>query len=99
MNKSAFLRATGTHPALFATGIADVSAGRPGSAARRGAGPVKNRAGRPTGPRRGGSRSAPPSLNPFRGYATALARYLPAAIRAPGPFHVTRLGLGSDCPL
>jgi transposase len=33
------------------------------------------------------------SLDPFRGYATALATQLPGAVRVLDPFHVVRLGL------
>lgn len=33
------------------------------------------------------------SLDPFRGYATALATQLPAATRVLDPFHVVKLGL------
>ena len=35
------------------------------------------------------------SLDPFRGYATALTTQLPDAIRVLDPFHVVKLGL--DC--
>jgi transposase len=39
------------------------------------------------------ARIATASLDPFRGYATALATQLPAAIRVLVPFHVVKLGL------
>lgn len=35
----------------------------------------------------------PAALDPFRGYATALAEKLPAATRVLDPFHVAKLGL------
>jgi transposase len=35
------------------------------------------------------------SLDPFRGYATALTKQLPQAVRVLDPFHVVRLGLAA----
>ena len=74
-----FLRATGTHPTLYATGIADLTPGRPA----RLLDVVAGRSGRVL---RGwlADRDQPwraaivtASLDPFRGYATALAAQLP----------------------
>jgi transposase len=95
VDETAFLRATGTHPTLFATGIADLTPGR----AARLLDVVEGRSGtvlagwlaeRAAQWRTG---IATASLDPFRGYATALACQLPEAVRVLDPFHVVRLGL------
>lgn len=95
VDETAFLRATGTHPTLYATGIADLSPGRPAMLLDV----VQGRSGRVLGswladrdqPWRAGIATA--SLDPFRGYATALATQLPDVIRVLDPFHVVKLGL------
>ena len=95
VDETAFLRATGTHPTLFATGITDLTPGRPA----RLLDVVDGRSGTVLGgwlaerdpAWRAAVRTA--SLDPFRGYATALATHLPHAERVLDPFHVVRLGL------
>ena len=95
VDETAFLRATGTHPTLFATGIADLSPGRPA----RLLDVVEGRSGTVLGAWLAGrdpawrARVSTASLDPFRGYATALAVHLPDAARVLDPFHVVRLGL------
>jgi hypothetical protein len=95
VDETAFLRATGQHPTLFATGITDLTPGRPA----RLLDVVEGRSGtvlaqwlteRDPAWRAGVSTA---SLDPFRGYATALAGQLPQAVRVLDPFHVVRLGL------
>jgi transposase len=95
VDETAFLRATGQHPTLFATGIADLSPGR----AARLLDVVEGRSGavlagwlaeRDLAWRAGVSTA---SLDPFRGYATALATQMPDAARVLDPFHVVKLGL------
>ena len=95
VDETAFLRANGTHPTLYATGIADLSPGRPA----RLLDVVPGRSGRVLGSWladrddawRAGIVTA--SLDPFRGYATALATQLPDVTRVLDPFHVVKLGL------
>lgn len=95
VDETAFLRATGQHPTLFATGITDLTPGRPA----RLLDVVPGRSGTVLGEWlaerdpvwRAGVSTA--SLDPFRGYATALATHLPDAARVLDPFHVVRLGL------
>jgi transposase len=95
VDETAYLRATATHPTSFATGIADLTPGRPA----RLLDVVEGRSGavladwlaeqEPTW--RAAVTTA--SLDPFRGYATALTAQLPDAVRVLDPFHVVRLGL------
>jgi transposase len=95
VDETAFLRATGTHPTLFATGIADLTPGRPARLLDI----VAGRSGRvladwlseQSSEWREGIATA--SLDPFRGYATALSAQLPDARRVLDPFHVVKLGL------
>jgi transposase len=95
VDETAFLRATGTHPTLFATGIADLTPGRPARLLEV----VEGRSGtvlaqwlaERSEQWKAGVRTA--SLDPFRGYATALSTQLPDAVRVLDPFHVVRLGL------
>lgn len=95
VDETAFLRATGTHPTLFATGIADLTPGR----TARLLDVVEGRSGTVLAawlaerepPWQAGVTTA--SLDPFRGYATALTAQLPDAARVLDPFHVVRLGL------
>jgi transposase len=97
VDETAFLRATGTHPTLFATGIADLTPGR----SARLLDVVEGRSGTVLADwladRTDNWKAAvaTASLNPFRGYATALTRQLPDAVWVLDPFHVVRLGL--DC--
>jgi transposase len=95
VEETAFLRATGQHPTWFATGITDLSPGRPArlldiKEGRSGTVLADWLAARTPQWR---ARIATASLDPFRGYATALATQLPAAIRVLDPFHVVKLGL------
>lgn len=95
VDETAFLRATGTHPTMFATGIAELSPGR----TARLLDVLEGRSGTvlaswlaqrdPSW--RAGIETA--SLDPFRGYATALGAQLPAAVRVLDPFHVVKLAL------
>jgi transposase len=92
VDETAFLRATGGHPTLFATGIADLTPGRP---ARLLDG-VHGRSGTVLGgwlarrDEQWWDAITTASLDPFRGYETALTRHLPDAVRVLDPFHVTR---------
>jgi transposase len=75
VDETAFLRATGTHPTLFATGITDLAPGRPARlldivAGRSGRVLADWLSDQPTQWREG---IATASLDPFRGYATALS--------------------------
>jgi hypothetical protein len=95
VDETAFLRATGQHPTQFATGIADLTPGRPA----RLLDVVEGR----SGPALAGwladrdpawrQRVATASLDPFRGYASALSAQLPDAVRVLDPFHVVKLAL------
>jgi transposase len=97
VDETAFLRGTGTHPTMFVTGIADLTAGRPA----RLLDVVEGRSGTVLGgwlarrdePWRDAITTA--SLDPFRGYATALTRQLPGAVRVLDPFHVCQLAIGA----
>jgi transposase len=96
-DETAYLRATATHTTTFATGIVDLTPGRPA----RLLDVVEGRSGTVladwlTG-RDPGWRAAvtTASLDPFRGYATALTSQLPDAVRVLDPFHVVRLGLAA----
>ena len=96
MDETAYLRATSTHATSFATGIADLTPGRPA----RLLDVVEGRSGTVLASWlsaqdrtwRAGIDTA--SLDPFRGYATALTAALPDAVRVLDPFHVVKLGLG-----
>jgi transposase len=95
VDETSFLRATGTHPTLFATGITDLTPGRPARLldvvdGRSGTVLADWLAEREPGWR---ARIRTASLDPFRGYATALATQLPDATRVLDPFHVVKLGL------
>ena len=95
VDETAFLRATGAHPTLFATGIADLTRGRPARLLEV----VEGRSGTVLAQwlrERGDdwkAAVATASLDPFRGYATALTAQLPDAVRVLDPFHVVKLGL------
>ena len=97
VDETAFLRATGTHPTMFATGIADLSPGRPA----RLLDVVEGRSGTVLGGWLAGrdqpwrDQISTASLDPFRGYATALRTQLPGAVRVLDPFHVTRLAIAA----
>jgi transposase len=97
VDETAFLRATGAHPTLFATGIADLTPGRPA----RLLDVVEGRSGTVLAQwlheraQEWKTAVATASLDPFRGYATALTAQLPDAVRVLDPFHVVKLGL--DC--
>ena len=96
LDETAYLRATSTHATSFATGIADLTPGRPA----RLLDVVEGRSGTVLASWlsaqdltwRAGIDTA--SLDPFRGYATALTAALPDAVRVLDPFHVVKLGLG-----
>jgi transposase len=95
VDETSFLRATGRHPTWFATGITDLTPGRPArlldiAQGRSGTVLAEWLAARQPDWR---ARVATASLDPFRGYATALATQLPAATRVLDPFHVVKLGL------
>jgi transposase len=95
VDETAYLRANATRSTTFATGVADLSPGRPA----RLLDVVEGRSGTVLaawlGERdpawRAGITTA--SLDPFRGYATALTSQLPQAVRVLDPFHVVRLAL------
>jgi transposase len=95
VDETSFLRPRGDRGSRFATGVADLTPGRPArlldvvvgrSAATLGGW----LAGRDDDWRAG---IATASLDPFRGYASALKRHVPQAVRVLDPFHVVRLGL------
>ena len=95
VDETAFLRATGQHPTRYATGIADLTPGRPARlcdvvAGRSG---VVLAAWLHERDHAWRAQIATASLDPFRGYATALNQQLPQAVRVLDPFHVTKLGL------
>jgi transposase len=95
VDETTFLAAAPTHPTEFATGIADLTPGRPArllevTRGRSGAALDNWLAGR--GPE-WKQRITTASLDPFRGYATALNSQLPEATRVLDPFHVTKLAL------
>jgi transposase len=97
VDETAYLRASATRSTTFATGIADLTPAR----AARLLDVVEGRSGTvlaawlteqdPTW--RANITTA--SLDPFRGYATALNSHLPAAVRVLDPFHVVRLALAA----
>jgi len=95
VDETAFLRATGKHPTLFATGIADLTSGRPARlldvVEGRSGGVLADWLADQTQAWRAAVTTA--SLDPFRGYASALTAQLPDAVRVLDPFHVVRLGL------
>jgi transposase len=95
VDETSFLRATGQHPTWFATGITDLTPGRPArlldiEQGRSGSVLADWLAAREPAWR---TRIITASLDPFRGYATALATQLPHATRVLDPFHVVKLGL------
>jgi transposase len=95
VDETSFLRATGRHPSVYATGIADLTPGRP----PRLSDVVRGRSGAVLGDwlnaRDDAWRAAigTASLDPFRGYATALSTHLPDAVRVLDAFHVVKLAL------
>jgi transposase len=97
VDETAYVRANATRSTMFATGIADLSPGRPA----RLLDVVEGRSGtvlaswlaERDGAWRAGIATA--SLDPFRGYATALTSQLPDAVRVLDPFHVVRLALAA----
>jgi transposase len=97
VDETAYLRATATHPTTFATGIVDLTPGRPA----RLLDVIEGRSGTVLADwlddRDPAWRAAvtTASLDPFRGYATALTSQLPDAVRVLDPFHVVRLGLAA----
>jgi transposase len=95
VDETSFLRATAQHSTWFATGITDLTPGRPArlldiQEGRSGTVLAQWLAARTPDWR---ARISTASLDPFRGYATALATQLPAATRVLDPFHVVKLGL------
>jgi transposase len=97
VDETAYLRAHATRSTTFATGIADLSPGRPA----RLLDVVEGRSGTVLASwlaeRDGAWRAeiATAALDPFRGYATALTSQLPHAVRVLDPFHVVRLALAA----
>ena len=95
VDETAFLRATAQHPTWFATGIADLTPGRPArlldiAQGRSGTVLAQWLAARAPDWQ---ARIGTASLDPFRGYATALATQLPHATRVLDPFHLVKLAL------
>ena len=97
VDETAFLRANATRSTTFATGIADLTPGRPA----RLLDVVEGRSGTVLAAwlaeqdQAWRARIATASLDPFRGYATALTTQLPDAVRVLDPFHVVRLALAA----
>ena len=95
VGETAYLRATGRHPTWFATGITDLTPGR----SARLLDVVEGRSGTVLSSwltardPHWRARIGTASLDPFRGYATALATQLPDATWVLDPFHVVKLGL------
>jgi transposase len=97
VDETAYLRANATRSTTFATGIADLTSGR----SARLLDVVEGRSGTVLATWladrdqawRVGITTA--SLDPFRGYATALSNQLPGAVRVLDPFHVVRLALAA----
>src|SRR4051794_12569381 len=95
VDETAYVPATGTHSTSFATGIADLTPGRPA----RLLDVVQGRSGivlagwieRRDQAWRDSVTTA--SLDPFRGCPTALRAHLPEAVRVLDPFHVVRLAV------
>lgn len=83
MDETAFLRATGQHPTKYATGIADLTPGQPARLLEV----VHGRSGVMLTSWLGErddqwkAQIATASLDPFRGYASALKQQLPQAVR------------------
>jgi len=97
VDETAYLRANATRSTAFATGIADLTPGRPARLldvveGRSGSVLASWLAERDSAWRAGISTA---SLDPFRGYATALSSQLPDAVRVLDPFHVVRLALAA----
>jgi transposase len=95
VDETAYLRATATHATTFATGVADLTPGRPARLldvveGRSGTALAEWLADRDTAWRAGITTA---SLDQFRGYATALTREIPGAVRVLDPFHMVRLAL------
>ncbi|HZD15606.1 MAG TPA: transposase [Pseudonocardiaceae bacterium] len=95
VDETSFLRATAQHSTWFASGITDLTPGRPArlldiAEGRTGTVLAKWLADRQPDWR---ARIVTASLDPFRGYASALATQLPDATRVLDPFHVVKLGL------
>ncbi len=95
VDETSYLRATGRHPTEFATGIADLTPGRTARlldvvAGRSGTVLADWLSGQQPQWRAG---VVTASLDPFRGYATALNTQLPGAVRVLDPFHVVKLAL------
>jgi transposase len=89
VDETAFLRATGAHPTMYATGIADLTPGRPARlfdvvAGRSG---VVLAAWLGERDDQWKAQIATASLDPFRGYATALNQQLPQTVRVLDPFY------------
>jgi transposase len=97
VDETAYLHASSCRSTTFATGIADLTPGR----ATRLLDVVEGRSGTVLAAWladrdqawRAGITTA--SLDPFRGYATALGSQLPGAVRVLDPFHVVRLALAA----
>lgn len=95
VDETSFLRATGQHATRYATGIADLSPGRPA----RLLDVVQGRSGTVLREwlaecdQDWKNAIITASLDPFRGYATALNIELPQAIRVLDPFHLAKLAL------
>jgi transposase len=95
VDETSFLAAAPTHPTEFATGITDLTPGRPArllDIARGRSGTVLHAWLARRGPR-WKQRITTASLDPFRGYGTALGVQLPDAVRVLDPFHVVKLAL------
>lgn len=95
VDETAFMRACASHSTMYATGIADLTAGRPARlldvVAGRSGTVLTSWLDQREDARK--ARVTTASLDPFRGYATALSRELSTAVRVLDPFHVVKLGL------
>ena len=97
VDETSFLRANARHSTMYATGIADITAGQPA----RLLDVTPGRSGAVLGTwlanadQNWKQHITHAALDAFRGYATALAAHLPDAVRVLDPFHVVKLALAA----
>jgi len=92
VDENAYLRASGQHPTLHPTGIADLSPDRPARLLDVLAGTVLA-AWLAQRDQQWKAQISTASLDPFRGHATAMARRLPDTVRVLDLVDVVKVGL------
>jgi transposase len=99
VDETAYLRANATRSTTFATGIAERTPGRPARLLDVVEGRSSSVLAQWLTERDPAWRAAvtTASLDPFRGYATALSSHLPAAVRVLDAFHVVRVRREAPC--